>query len=317
MSNLTRREALLGFAAVGSAAVAGCVSDDETDDGNGGGTGNGDENGNDTNGENGTENGEDMDGEDDVTPELGDSSIETVNTSCGTGDDVTLKRGESTMTLEGTLPTSNPCYDATLEDVALDGDHLTVKIGAEPLDGGCMSCVGIVEYVADIELEGIDGVAAVTVDHSGGETHDPTADDGGDNDSSDGGDNTDDGGDGHEDGDDGTGEPLSERSITTIETGTRSENPDQASVDRQDRTVTIEGVLPASHPHHEAFIADAAAMEGTLTVQVGVRSTLSDGEVGTQPLGQVQYEATVVLGEETDVETVVVEHATGESHTSE
>lgn len=242
--------------------------------------------------------GDDGDDDADEAPELVDSSIETTASDCGGSDQASVTTGETTVSIDGVLPASNPCHEAVLTDVSVSGGDLAVSVGTESTltEGeGCIDCLGGVAYTVDVELTDATKIVSVAVDHANAETHEFDDRDG---DDSPGGD-----------------EPaVLEAEATTVASSERGDESDWATVERTGREVSIEGVLPAPHPHHRAFVADAGVNDGTLTVQVIVRSTLADDEAGTQPLGQVEYEATVTLREDAAVDEIVVDHATGGQH---
>jgi len=191
MQPLTRRETLTGASALGVASLAGCLSaggdsndDGSTDDGNGDDTdenggggngdesGNGDENGSDdgTGGENGDENGDNGGGSTGIV----DSSLETVESSCGRLDggesDVTVT--DTTVTVEGWIGgLSNPCHEAVLGEVTLEDRELLVSVGVRSTLGeneACADCIGEVSYEAEISLEEPIDAENVRVTHPGG-----------------------------------------------------------------------------------------------------------------------------------------------------
>lgn len=242
-------------------------------------------------------NGDDGDDDDDEAPELVDSSIETTASDCGGADQASVSTGETTVSIDGVLPASNPCHEAVLTDVAVSGGQLTVSVGIQSTlgeDDGCIDCLGGIAYTAEVEITDATKIVSATVDHGNADTHEFDTGNGDDSRS-------------------GTESPVVETQATTIATSERGEEYDWATVERNGSEVLIEGVLPASHPHHRAFVGDASVDDGTLTVEIILRSTLDD-EMGTQPLGQVEYEATVTLAEGASVDEIIVDHSTGGEH---
>jgi hypothetical protein len=158
-------------AVTGTVAVAGCLSD---------GGGSGEESTTDE--DDGGDDGEPTTAEpttaepttaEPTTPPLSvaATSLETVNTGCGSENEASVAFGERGASIDGKLPTSNPCHEAAFVDVSLDGGSLTVTVEAVETDvDACQQCLGVVEYTAGIETE--NGVPeSVTVKHSAqGET---------------------------------------------------------------------------------------------------------------------------------------------------
>lgn len=161
---MKRRTLLKRASAVtGSLAVAGCLSE---------GTGSGDESTTDEGGESTTEESTETDASTTERPvSLGERSLETVNTGCGSENSATVSFGESGASVEGKIPTSDPCHEAAFVDVELRDGALTVTMEAVETDvDSCQQCLGMVEYAAGIGTE--HGVpTSVTVKHEAqGET---------------------------------------------------------------------------------------------------------------------------------------------------
>ena len=122
----------------------------------------------------------------------------------------------------------------------------------------------------------------------------------------------DDGSEGADGGNEGAA--ILDTTYDTVGVDERSDDYDWAIITREDSAVTIEGMIPASDPHHEAVV-ESEFEDGTLSVVVDVESTLDDDEAGTLPLGEIEYEARIDLGVSIDtVERVEVEHVGGETH---
>ena len=108
-----------------------------------------------------------------AAPTAGDieATIQTVDSECASGDSDTADATfvDSGAEIEGTLGAPNPCHEAALEDVTLEGDTLSVVIGVESTDEICVECVGRIEYRAQIDAS--EPVATLVVDHVDGERH--------------------------------------------------------------------------------------------------------------------------------------------------
>ncbi|WP_323677919.1 hypothetical protein [Halorubellus sp. PRR65] len=163
---MKRRTVLKRASAVtGSLAVAGCLSD---------GTGNGDGSTTDE-GDGGESTTEDPTGTEPGTTEaamsLGDRSLETVSTGCGTENTAEVAFGDSGASVDGKIPASDPCHEAKFVNVELNDGALTMTLEAVETDAdSCQQCLGMVEYSAGIGTE--NGVPkSVTVTHEAqGET---------------------------------------------------------------------------------------------------------------------------------------------------
>ncbi|WP_227133276.1 hypothetical protein [Halorubellus salinus] len=162
-----KRRTLLKRASVvtGSLAVAGCLSD---------GTGSGDESTTDEGDGGGSTTTAPTETAAPTTEQsvsLGDRSLETVNTGCGSENSATASFGDSGVSVDGKIPTSDPCHEAAFVDVELSDGALTVTFEAVETDeDACQQCLGMVEYTAGIGTE--NGVPkSVTVKHKAqGET---------------------------------------------------------------------------------------------------------------------------------------------------
>jgi hypothetical protein len=95
-------------------------------------------------------------------------SIETGEATCGGADSHEVTRGDGRVTVEGTIPASNPCHEAVLESVGLSGGSLSVVVGVQSTrDEGevCANCIGEVTYRAEVTLEAGTSVDSVGVRH--------------------------------------------------------------------------------------------------------------------------------------------------------
>lgn len=229
-------------------------------------------------------------------PAIVDRTIKTIDAECGTGDTAAIDRGDTVVSIEGKIPASTPCFAAVIEDATVEDGELLVTIGTKSTldeDGVCIQCLGEVTYLAEIELTDATQLSAVTVTHEGAGTHSAASEQAIESKPQLSG--------------------VTETVVTTTDARERSDDEDWATVEREDGRIDIEGVLPASHPHHRAVISGTTLENGVLEVTVDVRSTLQD-EMGTLPLGEVAYEARVGLADDATVDEVLVNHATGDVH---
>lgn len=107
----------------------------------------------------------------DGQPEIVSSSIETIQTGSRTDEEseaVDFETGDGTVTIEGTILTSTPHYEAVLENVAIERRALQVTIGTEStLDEDEVGTqeLGFLEYEATIEIENIDSLERAEIQH--------------------------------------------------------------------------------------------------------------------------------------------------------
>jgi hypothetical protein len=172
---MKRRVLLKRMAALGSAgAVAGCLG--ESNGPGGGGTEDGGDDGGDGGDATPTETPTATPTEtptstptETPTPTVASEAIETEATDCLTGDQTAAVAFEAdAVVVDGSIQSPDPCHEATLETVAYDpdADRLTVGVGVADEGGACQSCLGVVEYRAEIDFEGaLPG--HVTVEHVG------------------------------------------------------------------------------------------------------------------------------------------------------
>jgi hypothetical protein len=291
MRELTRRDALSGATALGAVALAGCVSDDDEENGNQSENGNESENGNQS--DDGTSG----------TLSLSGTGIETTESSCasGEGDSATVGVDAGAVVVDGALTAPTPCHEAVIDSAELVENVLSVVVDVADTSGdeACPECVGAIAYEATADfspdLSDLSELTDITVEHVGGTTY--TLDDGelvpGSDESG------------------GSETPLAavvSRSIETVEA--TCGGADEHEVTREDGTVTVDGTIPTSNPCHEAVLGSASVTDGTLSVEVGVRSTLAESEVCPSCLGEVTYRAEITLESGASVETVDVRHDT-------
>lgn len=134
-----RRRRLLALAA-GTVAVAGCVGE-------------------------AAPSGDDEDHRIDP-PTIGDDTIYTTGADCGTDEYATVEFGDTTVQIAGHITAPNPCHDAVLTAVELDGGRLVVVVDVTPTDQDvCIECVGEIGYEATIEVTPADRLREVEVKH--------------------------------------------------------------------------------------------------------------------------------------------------------
>ena len=88
--------------------------------------------------------------EDDAT-----ASIERREQRCASDEDdaATARLDGGALVLEGIIRTPTPCHLLVLESVSYERDALEVTVGVDEPDGFCVQCLGVVEYVLEIELD--------------------------------------------------------------------------------------------------------------------------------------------------------------------
>lgn len=153
-------------------------SSDDFASASGGGTGGGGTDGGST-GSDGTDGGDDGGGDDgggDATDSTGDivvleSVIETTDTGPRNGDEVEraeISQSDSVITVTGSIPTSTPHYEATIESVEASGDTLSVSIGTRSTlgeDEAGTTVLGVVEYQAQFVLADAEREVCLEVTH--------------------------------------------------------------------------------------------------------------------------------------------------------
>lgn len=105
--------------------------------------------------------------------EIGDTTVETTESGCAAPDheraDIDL--AENTIEVNGVITAPNPCHKAILENVLIQNRELTITVDVESsLEDGavCIECVGGVEYTAIIEVNNVDDLSKITIDHATG-----------------------------------------------------------------------------------------------------------------------------------------------------
>ncbi|ELY54145.1 hypothetical protein C491_20177 [Natronococcus amylolyticus DSM 10524] len=84
------------------------------------------------------------------------ASIERRKQRCASDEDdaATARIDGGTLVLEGLIRTPTPCHVLVLESVSYERDALEVTVGVDEPDGFCVQCLGVVEYVLEIEFDG-------------------------------------------------------------------------------------------------------------------------------------------------------------------
>jgi hypothetical protein len=95
------------------------------------------------------------------------TSIETVDSGCGTGEDgeVEVAFEGASVVVEGSLPAPTPCHEAVLADVEVEGDELSLRVDVRSTGEVCVECVGAIEYEAVVELDDAITIESVRIDH--------------------------------------------------------------------------------------------------------------------------------------------------------
>lgn len=107
--------------------------------------------------------------------EIVGESIETIDANCvdsgspSYGASVEVEGDE--VVIEGAISASTPCHRAVLAGTAVGDDDLRVAIDIESTtdeDEACITCTGVVQYEAIIEVTDAEQLSSVHVDHVGG-----------------------------------------------------------------------------------------------------------------------------------------------------
>lgn len=272
-----KRRALLSAAAGGATLLAGCAAAQPP------GTGD-DDGGTGTNPDDNDDSSNDGD-----TIEM----IETTWTDCGGPDDETVLAVESGdgIRLIGTTDAPNPCHEATLDAVSVDGETLHIDIGVTSTlgaDEDCAQCHGAVGYEATIDHSPA-AIESVVVDHTFGDRFEVSIHD---------------------------SDELPALDDVGIETTAAecaaSDDEESITVDRAGDRIGISGSRPAPDPCHVATIEGTTIEDGTLSVVIDIAE---EGEMCAQCIASIEYELVVDLVGATLVDTVRVEHVGAGTHT--
>jgi len=159
----SRRTVLRSVAAGAVIGSAGCLRDD-VNTGNGGDT---DATDAENDGNRSTDNSIDDETEERMEPSIQSRDINTIETSCGTQDSDSSRStiDDDELLVSGTITAPNPCHDATLEETVIEDSELVVTIGIESTAEVCQDCIGAIEYIARFDVEGLDQIEDVMVEH--------------------------------------------------------------------------------------------------------------------------------------------------------
>jgi len=108
-----------------------------------------------------------------AAPSVGRTAIETTDAACagGAGGEVSVERADGLVAIEGTFTAPNPCHEAVIEGVTVEGDTLQVDVDRQSTLGEgefCQECVGAISYEATVEVAPLDALADVRVGHPDG-----------------------------------------------------------------------------------------------------------------------------------------------------
>lgn len=192
---MQRRTVLASIGSATTGLLAGCLADgapptesdggdenaDGTDDGNRDDTPTGADGGSPTTApadEPGGSDGADPESgpsEDDVDPSVLDHAVETSGGDCMSDDEsdhVDVSFGSDSVSLDGVAAAPDPCREATIESATVEAGELRVQIGLDATGDVCADCVGAIAYSASVEIDGMDGLDTVAVDHGdAGDSH--------------------------------------------------------------------------------------------------------------------------------------------------
>lgn len=106
-------------------------------------------------------------------PHIHEATIETTDTGCGNEDvdEASASLDAGTLTVEGRVSTSTPCYEARLVNRHIDGETLHLGVAARAREEMCVDCVGELSYEATVDLLNDDGLSELVVAHADGRDH--------------------------------------------------------------------------------------------------------------------------------------------------
>lgn len=266
--------ALGGTAATGMTGCVGSAIPDDSDDGDADGS--------------------DLDPDDDLDG-IQSVSASTRDTSCAGEDDdhVSATKTDSTIRLKGTLPASDPCHEAVVNETELVDETLQVVVDVDVVDadGPCAQCLGQVSYLVDVDVADGAAVSSVVVDHATGERHEVTPR--------------------------SVADPhpveMVRLETTDVDCG-GGDDSDTASADRVNGRIHVEGARPAPNPCHVARLSGFSRDADTVTLRIGVRSTNDDGDPCVECIGHLAYGTAIALPDLEDIETVIVDHVARDHH---
>lgn len=114
---------------------------------------------------------QERDSGEEIDHEIRGTSIETLDTDCGSTGDASVSPESDRIVIDGTIVAGNPCHEAVLVDAAVRDGELRVGIDVESTlgeDEVCIQCVGEIEYRAIVEVTDVEQLASVIVDHVDG-----------------------------------------------------------------------------------------------------------------------------------------------------
>lgn len=275
---MRRRTLLRRTGALAAVGLAGCVSDEQND--------------NESNDDNDTGDDEQASQPNgtDATPSMtiGETAIETLSSDCNSGSDgsARVEITDGTVTVTGTMTTSDPCHEAKLQNVNKlsgssedGGEQLQVDVVSASTSEACVDCVGAVEYEATIEFDGGapedvrvthdgDSVSLVNEEESGsGSGSDPAA----------------------------RSIQNSSLSVTNRESG-QQVNEVQIGFDTDAETVGLTGTIWGSDGCQTAILDDASYDADQDHLQVSVVTESEDPDkMCTQAIVEIDYEAAVTF----------------------
>lgn len=283
MTDISRRDVLGGAIAAGTAGLAGCL--DSFVEGNTGSSSD----------ENDSSSDDDGSGDDDEQSaaefDILDVDVETVEANCLTDEEAgyDIEIAGDVVDISGIVEAPNPCHEVAV-DATADGTTLVVDIWpqADDDDVDCIQCVGSLSYETQIELSS-DAVQEVDITHreeSDAPTDDSIASSGAES-------------------------RVNLDSVETLDTSCAdTETTVDASV--EEGLLSITGTTQAPNPCHAAEVSDITAAGDELQVTVDVESTLDEGGVCQECLGEVTYEIDLDLAD-AQFDSVTVEHPNGDS----
>jgi hypothetical protein len=206
-------------------------------------------------------------------PSVTAHSVETTASGCLSGDersthDVRHDPATGTVTIVGRLVTPTPCHEATVESIGYDTDEgtLTVVVGSERTEGGCVECIGLVEYEATLDFSG-------GVPDSVDVVHEEPSVDGGDS---------------------GTSSLVDSSLSVTDVSASVTEPTAEVSFDEAEHTVVVTGTIEGTDTCQTASLRRVTYNSSDGSLRVDVETTDREEADGcTQAMVYIDYEVTV------------------------
>lgn len=106
-------------------------------------------------------------------PHVHEAAIQTTDTGCGDEDvdEASASLDAGTLTVEGRVSTSTPCYEAVLVNRHVDGETLHLGVATRAREEMCVDCVGELGYEATVDLLNDDDLSELVVAHADGGDH--------------------------------------------------------------------------------------------------------------------------------------------------